>query len=327
MRRLIGSRHVLTLIAIFGVVTLPLADRTFAQGFGRGGGNSRFGGGGGNPRFGGGGNPRFGGGGNPHFGGGGNPRFGGGNPHFGGGGFPRYGDGGNPRYGGGGFPRYGGGGGGGFPRPDRPPRLDRRPRPPYQHPPYTPSRPPNVCARPGGCGRPPPYCNRPGGCGPIVRPPSDCRYRPGGCGPIIVRPPPYVPPPVIVRPYPVPVSPRPYVQPYGPPTYVAPAPVYTPPAPAYTPPAPAYTPAPAPAAPTCPCPDLGTYLSIIFQPTATTADMTTFLKAYNLQMASGPNEGGAYRVLVSKEQVPADQLNQLVQSMRSQTNIVSQVSN
>ena len=55
--------------------------------------------------------------------------------------------------------------------------------------------------------------------------------------------------------------------------------------------------------------------------------MTTLLKSYNLQMASGPDDSGAYRVLVFKGQVPADQLTQLVQAISAQTNVVAQVSN
>lgn len=102
----------------------------------------------------------------------------------------------------------------------------------------------------------------------------------------------------------------------------APAPSYRAPTAAYSATAPAtYTP-PAPAV----CVKNGTYISVVFQPTATAADITAFLKSYNVTMDDGPNNDGVYWVRVPEGSVPSDQYGQMIDSMRGQTNIVSSIS-
>lgn len=104
------------------------------------------------------------------------------------------------------------------------------------------------------------------------------------------------------------------------PSYSAAAPSYSPPAPAYSAPAAAPAPAYTPPAPVC---VKDPTIWIVFQPTATANDITAFLKGYNVTMENGPDASAMYRLRVN--QVPQEQLGQLMDSMRTQTNVVSQV--
>lgn len=115
-------------------------------------------------------------------------------------------------------------------------------------------------------------------------------------------------PPVVVR---TPVA-------YSGATYVAPTPAYVAPTPAYS--------APVAAAAPAVCEPTGTFVQLTFQPTVTSADITAFLKSYNVTMADGPSNDGVYRIKLSTDQMASDQYGKVVDSMRSQTNIVSAIS-
>jgi hypothetical protein len=60
---------------------------------------------------------------------------------------------------------------------------------------------------------------------------------------------------------------------------------------------------------------------IAFQSSATAGDISTFLSNYGLSMAEGPNQDGTYKVRVNSGNAP----DEMLQSMRSQSNVVSSV--
>lgn len=208
--------------------------------------------------------------------------------------------------------------GGGYDHPSRGPIYhppSHFPHFPPHYPRHIPTHWPGQHCYDGRCGTwphppHPPGCHSGYDCGPIVHHcgPYDRWCHPGP-GPIcnwwnhwcrpVYRP----TPPVIVPPQPA--------------TYDAPAPAYTPaPAPVYSPP-----PAPAPA-PVC---VQGPMIKIVFQPTATAATITDFLKNYNVAMGDGPNPDGVYQIKLPSG-MPQDQIGQLIDSMRQQTTVVSSVS-
>jgi hypothetical protein len=94
------------------------------------------------------------------------------------------------------------------------------------------------------------------------------------------------------------------------------------PSPVYSTPAASTAPV-AVAAPTCT--PSGTYVSVVFQPDATATNITEFLKTYNVTMGDGPNADGVYRIRLPQN-MPQDQMSQMIDSMRSQTAVVSTVS-
>jgi hypothetical protein len=67
----------------------------------------------------------------------------------------------------------------------------------------------------------------------------------------------------------------------------------------------------------------GATISIVFQPTATSADITAFLKSFAVTMADGPNPDGIYRIRLPADVGAAQQ--QMLDAMRAQTNIVASV--
>ena len=73
------------------------------------------------------------------------------------------------------------------------------------------------------------------------------------------------------------------------------------------------------------CRSDGSMVSIVFVPTVTAADITAFLKAYNVTMADGPNADGIYRIRLSTGALPQNDVLKVIESMRSQTAIVSSV--
>ena len=64
---------------------------------------------------------------------------------------------------------------------------------------------------------------------------------------------------------------------------------------------------------------------VAFQPNLTDADLATFMQAYNVTIADQPTAAeGAYRLRVADD-YPADQMAALVESMKGQTEFVSDV--
>lgn len=168
----------------------------------------------------------------------------------------------------------------------------------YDHQPRRPINWPGHHCDDGRCGTwphppHPPGCHWGYGCGPIVH---HCGPYDHWCHPVW-----HPLPPVIV-------SPRPA-------TYDAPAPAYTP-APAQT-----YSPPAAPA-PVC---VQGPMIKIVFQPSATAATITDFLKNYNVTMGDGPTPDGVYQIKLPSG-MPRDQVGQMIDSMRQQATVVSSVS-
>ena len=171
--------------------------------------------------------------------------------------------------------------------------------------PRIPRIPINWPGRPGDHCRPGELCKRPGDhcrpgmwCKPI-RIPVTCRFHPllpfcRGWPPVVITPTPIV---------------------YGGGGPVA-APVV---GPSYS--APVAAPLPA-----ATCLPSGKYIAIVFQPTATVADVTQFLKSYGATMENGPDTDGVYRIHLSDQNLPADQYGQVIESMRAATNIVSSIS-
>ena len=66
-----------------------------------------------------------------------------------------------------------------------------------------------------------------------------------------------------------------------------------------------------------------TFVYVAFQQGLSTADMTTFLDAYKVSVDDGPNQGGYYKLRLNDE-MSADQLPQLIESMKSQTAFVTE---
>jgi hypothetical protein len=66
-------------------------------------------------------------------------------------------------------------------------------------------------------------------------------------------------------------------------------------------------------------------ISIVFQPTATVTDVTSFLASYRAELGQGPDKDGVYRLRLDDGSLTPDQVQQIIDSMRSQTTIVSSV--
>jgi hypothetical protein len=144
---------------------------------------------------------------------------------------------------------------------------------------------------------------------------------------------------VIVPQRPVVYPARPYYPPH--PVYVAPAPTYVAPGTTtYVAPRPAYVPTspaaggtvPATAAPGVGCaPSAGVdaevdqFIFVLFQPNASATNTAIFLKSYDLKVADGPNADGFFKLRLSTSLTP-DQFSQMIDSMKAQTSVVSQVS-
>jgi hypothetical protein len=73
------------------------------------------------------------------------------------------------------------------------------------------------------------------------------------------------------------------------------------------------------------CATDGSFVFIVFVPTATAADITAFLKSYNVTMADGPNVDGVYRIRLSTAVLPQNKVLKMIDSMRSQTEIVTSI--
>ena len=69
----------------------------------------------------------------------------------------------------------------------------------------------------------------------------------------------------------------------------------------------------------------GSFISVVFVPTVTASDITAFLKAYNVTMADGPTADGIYRIRLASNVLPQNEVFKVVDSMRTQTAIVSSV--
>ena len=74
-----------------------------------------------------------------------------------------------------------------------------------------------------------------------------------------------------------------------------------------------------------PKPSAGSFVAVAFVPTITAADITTFLKAYNVTLVDGPNANGSYRIRLSTDTLPSDEMQRVIDSMRSQTAMVTSV--
>lgn len=64
-----------------------------------------------------------------------------------------------------------------------------------------------------------------------------------------------------------------------------------------------------------------TYVFVVFQDNISNDDKATFLKAYQASIVDGPDKDGAYRLSLNAPP-PADQLQLVLDSMKSQTNIL-----
>ena len=84
---------------------------------------------------------------------------------------------------------------------------------------------------------------------------------------------------------------------------------------------------PAPAGDTSP-PDTSSpmYVFVIFQASASDADKDGFLKTYSVSIEDGPNPDGYYRLKLANALTP-DNFGQMVASMKTQTTVVSEVTN
>ena len=63
-------------------------------------------------------------------------------------------------------------------------------------------------------------------------------------------------------------------------------------------------------------PGVGTFTVIRFAPQASSDDITKFLEANKLQIASGPSAGGLYSVRVSEAALPKDELARIVRKLQ-----------
>lgn len=81
----------------------------------------------------------------------------------------------------------------------------------------------------------------------------------------------------------------------------------------------AVTPAPGCAIPT------GSFVTITFLPTVTAADITTFLRSYNVTLADGPDKDGVYKLRLADQVLPRTRIAEVVASMRGQAAIVKSV--
>lgn len=78
---------------------------------------------------------------------------------------------------------------------------------------------------------------------------------------------------------------------------------------------------PAPAQAQGPAPGSVDVVAVIFQKNLPASDMATFLQAYQLTIVEGPDAEGIYKLRLH-DPLPADQLQQLIESVKSQTAIV-----
>ena len=69
----------------------------------------------------------------------------------------------------------------------------------------------------------------------------------------------------------------------------------------------------------------GSFVNVSFLQTITSGDITRFLQAYNATIVAGPNADGVYRLRVTDATMPASRLQEVVDSMRSQTEMVQSV--
>lgn len=78
---------------------------------------------------------------------------------------------------------------------------------------------------------------------------------------------------------------------------------------------------PAPAQAQGPAPGSVDVVAVIFQKDLSASDMATFLQAYQLTIVEGPDAEGIYKLRLH-DPLPADQLQQLIESVKSQTAVV-----
>ena len=69
----------------------------------------------------------------------------------------------------------------------------------------------------------------------------------------------------------------------------------------------------------------GSFISVAFVPTATAADITSFLQSYEADITYGPDADGIYRVKISPETLSQADLENLIASIKAQTAIVRYV--
>ena len=60
----------------------------------------------------------------------------------------------------------------------------------------------------------------------------------------------------------------------------------------------------------------GAYVLIRFQPDANVTAITNFLETNRLSIASGPSEGGLYRVRVADKNVPRSDLDRIIKTLQ-----------
>ncbi|MGP0061480.1 MAG: hypothetical protein ACLPID_19590 [Beijerinckiaceae bacterium] len=76
----------------------------------------------------------------------------------------------------------------------------------------------------------------------------------------------------------------------------------------------------------CPTPVAdGSFIMVAFVPTATAAEITSFLQSYKADISDGPDADGIYRVKVSAERLSRADMENLIASIKEQTAVVRYV--